>query len=102
MPGRFAISGYANPRQAGWLYVRVLDAASRASLQSAAQERETFEYAGWSDDPREQFYFNGPAECRKAGSATALAARFELWFVADDGGERLLSAAEQPVTCASD
>jgi hypothetical protein len=102
LPGRFAVGGHANPGQPGWLYVKVLDAVSGASLQSAAEERDTSEYAGWSDDSREQFYFNGLAQCRASGGPAAVTARFELRFVADDGGERLLLAVEQPVTCAGD
>jgi hypothetical protein len=100
-PGRLAVSGYVNPQAPGWLYLKLLDAATGAALQSAREQQDTVEYVGWSADPREQFYFDLPAQCRTPGRPGLLPARFELWFVAA-GAERLLLSAEQPVTCASD
>jgi len=102
-PGRLAVSGYVNPGRAGWIYLRLLDATTGAALE-APEESDAIEYAGWSDDPREQFYFDLPAQCRTPARTSPVAARFELWFVAAAGGAavRRIVAIEQPVACASD
>jgi len=87
-PG-YHVYGYVNPAAEGAVYVRLFDAAG-IEIQPEAVRAETWEYTGWSSDPKLRFFFNSRLQAGGAAKPT----RAELWFQPETGGSprRLLTA----------
>lgn len=87
-PG-YHVYGYANPAAEGAVYVRLFDAAG-TEIQPEAVRAETWEYTGWSSDPKVGFFFNSRLQAGNRAGPT----RAELWFQPETGGtpRKLLTA----------
>lgn len=97
-PGIYMVSGYVNPGETGWIFLKVFSTETGQEVMLEHEQKRTVEYIGYSDDPREKFFFNCEAMCKIGDWDHEYPARFELWFVPNDGGrERLLGSAQRNI-----
>ncbi len=97
-PGIYMASGYVNPGKPGWTYFKVYNTETGAEVMYEMEQKRTIEYVGWSSDLKEKFFFNCEVWCKEGDWEQEYPARFELWFVPEDGSpERLLETAERRI-----
>lgn len=97
-PGIYMASGYINPGKPGWIYFKVFNTQTGKEVMYEMEQKRTIEYVGWSSDPKEKFFFNCEVWCKEGDWEHEYPARFELWFVPEDGSpERLLETAERRI-----
>jgi len=97
-PGIYEVSGYVNAGKRGFIYVEAFNDLTGDKVMLADDEERTNEFVGWSDVPREEFYFNVEAMCKVGDWENEYPATFEVWFKPDDGsGERLLAKSRRRI-----
>lgn len=97
-PGIYMASGYVNPGKPGWIYFKVFNTETGVEAMYEMEQKRTIEYVGWSNDPKEKFFFDCEAWCKEGDWEHEYPARFELWFAPQDGSkERLLATAERRI-----
>jgi hypothetical protein len=95
--GDYQATGYVNPGQKGFVYVRAFDQRSGARL-SERETRKSREYTGWSSISDRYYYFRVQFFIYEGDSEHTYPARFELWFHPDDGSpERRLMTTERSI-----
>jgi hypothetical protein len=100
-PGIYMVHGYINPGKPGWVYFKVFNTETGVEVMYEMEQKRTIEYVGWSDNPREKFFFDSEVWCKEGDWEHSYPARFELWFVPEEGedgsGERLLASAGRSI-----
>ena len=95
--GDYQATGYINPGQKGFVYVKAFDKRSGARL-SETETRKNREYTGWSTVSGRYYYFRLQFFIYEGDSEHTYPAQFELWFHPDDGSpERRLTATERSI-----
>jgi hypothetical protein len=84
--GIYQVRAYVNPTEKGYVYVKVFEATRGTPLSAESLGPGSLEYAGWSDDPHETFFYNTEVTVYEGDWGTFYPARFELWFVPVSGG----------------
>ncbi len=81
-PGLIEVRARVNPREPGWVWVRLLD-ADLVPWEPEAVGAGTLERVGWSADPSHRFYLQSifPVPRGRRFSGTV-----EIWFQPDAGG----------------
>jgi hypothetical protein len=89
--GAYNVSGYINPGQKGFIYLKVIHNKTGETFRSE-QESTNAEYTGWSDNPNQKFNFCIGAELRGyADDAVNVSVDFQIWFKPEDRSpERML------------
>jgi hypothetical protein len=83
-PGEYNVSGYINPGQKGFIYLKVIHNRTGKILLSE-QESTNAEYIGWSNNPNQKFNFCIGAELRgSADDARNVPVDFQIWFKPED------------------
>ena len=95
--GDYQATGYVNPGQKGFVYVKAFDKRSGARL-SETETRKNREYTGWSSLSGRYYYFRVQFLIYEGDWEHTYPAQFELWFHPDDGSpERRLTATERSI-----
>ncbi len=82
--GRYNISGYINPGQKGFIYLKVIHNKTGKILLSE-QESTNAEYIGWSKNPNQKFNFCiGAALNGSVDDAKNVSVDFQIWFKPED------------------
>ena len=84
--GIYQVYARVNPGAAGRVYLKVFEATRNTRLSADRITERSREYTGWSADPQEQFFFNTEITVYEGDWDVYYPARFELWFVPQDGG----------------
>lgn len=84
--GIYQVYAHINPGAAGRVYLKVFEATRNTRLSAGRIAERSLEYTGWSDDPQEQFFYNTEITVYEGDWGVYYPARFELWFVPQDGG----------------
>ena len=84
--GIYQVYARINPRAAGRVYLKVFEATRNTRLSAGRIAECSLEYTGWSDDPQEQFFYNTEITVYEGDWGVYYPARFELWFMPQDGG----------------
>ncbi|MBN2381068.1 hypothetical protein JXM67_14820 [candidate division WOR-3 bacterium] len=97
-PGIYNAHGYVNPGKPGWIYFKVFNTQTGVEVMYEMEQKRTIEYVGWSSNPKEKFFFDCEAWCKEGDWEHEYPARFELWFVPEDGStKRLLATSERRI-----
>ncbi|MHC4395865.1 MAG: hypothetical protein ACYS1A_09440 [Planctomycetota bacterium] len=83
--GIYKATGYINPMQKGYIYIKAFDKKTGKPL-SEARTRNKVEYPGWSEDPSKQYYYQFEFTIYEGDWSHPYPAAFELWFHPDDSG----------------
>jgi len=83
--GIYFVYAYVNPGEPGCVYLKVFEATKNTPLSTHRIRGRSTEYIGWSNNSREQFYYNTEITVYEGDWGTYYPARFELWFVPDSG-----------------
>jgi hypothetical protein len=95
--GDYQATGYVNPGQKGFVYVKAFDKRSGRRL-SETETRKSPEYTGWSSLSDRYYYFRVQFLIYEGDWEHTYPAQFELWFHPDDGSpERRLTATERSI-----
>jgi hypothetical protein len=95
--GDYQATGYVNPGQKGFVYVKAFDKGSGRRL-SETETRKSREYTGWSSLSDHYYYFRVQFFIYEGDWEHMYPARFELWFHPDDGSaERRLMVTERSI-----
>lgn len=90
-PGIYITSGYLNPGEKGYIYLKVFNIETNEEVMLPHEQKKTIEYVGWSNNPDEKFYFNVVAMCKVGDWDHQFLGRFEVWFTpTNNSPERLL------------
>ena len=84
--GIYQVYARINSGAAGRVYLKVFEATRNTRLSAGRIAECSLEYTGWSDDPQEQFFYNTEITVYEGDWGVHYPARFELWFVPQDGG----------------
>ena len=84
--GIYQVYARINPGTAGRVYLKVFEATRNTRLSAGRIAECSLEYTGWSDDPQEQFFYNTEITVYEGDWGVYYPARFELWFMPQDGG----------------
>jgi len=83
--GIYFVYAYVNAGEPGFAYLKVFEATRNTPLSTSRVPEQTTEYLGWSDDAKEQFFYNVEMTVYEGDWGVYYPARFELWFVPDSG-----------------
>lgn len=90
--GLFDIYAWANPGEPGYLYLKAFDVKKGTRLSELRLMSRSKEYTGWSNNPKDLFYYNTHVTIYEGDWSHKYDARFELWFHPEDGSpERKLA-----------
>jgi hypothetical protein len=92
--GIYHVHGLLNPKEQGWIEIRVTDKDTGALISKIKQERRTPQYVGWGGT--EKYLFPFSSEITVDGSGDSKHVNIEVWFHPDS--ERRLLSKEQEVT----
>jgi hypothetical protein len=82
--GEYSISGYVNPGQKGFIYLKLIRNKTGKVFRSE-QESTNAEYVGWSNNPNQKFNFCIGAAIRgSADDAVNVSVDFQIWFKPED------------------
>lgn len=84
--GIYSIDAFINPEEKGYVYVKIFEATKNMPLEESQDgiKEDSIEYTGWSDNEKEQFFYNSQIMVYEGGFHSSYPARFELWFHPDD------------------
>ena len=93
--GRYIISGYINPGERGFIYLKINKKSDGKGINMVAKggtEGTNSEYVGWSKNPKQKFNFCLAALLQGGSNdSEKILAEFQIWFRPSNGGlERLL------------
>ena len=94
--GIYQLSGFVNPKAAGFVETRVFKTASGKKI-SAEQERSR-RYVGWSNGGISYFAYNAEITVHEGGWSSSYEARFELWHTATDGTQTKLGETTRTIS----
>lgn len=83
--GVYQVFAYANPREAGQVYLKVFEATRNTRLSPERITERSQERIGWSANPRQRFFVNAKIMVYEGDWGVYYPARFELWFTPDSG-----------------
>jgi len=83
-PGIYFVDAFVNPGSKGCIYLKVFEATKNTPLSADSIKHDSNEYIGWSDNPRELFFYNTLITVYEGGWDWTYPARFELWFKPED------------------
>ena len=78
--GIYQVYAYVDPGEAGRVYLKVFEATKNTPLSTRRVRERSTEYIGWSDDPKELFFYNTEITVYEGDWGVYYPARFELWF----------------------
>jgi hypothetical protein len=84
--GVYFVTGWANPGEAGYVYLKAYNAGTGARVSQGGLDRDSNELMGWSGNPAELFYYDTNITMGGGGDHP-YNARFELWFHPANGGK---------------
>jgi hypothetical protein len=83
-PGEYNVSGYINPGQKGFIYLKVIHNRTGEILLTG-QESTNAEYTGWSNNPNQKFNFCIKSWLRgSADDVDNVSVDFQIWFKPED------------------
>lgn len=83
--GIYFVFAYVNPGESGYAYLKVFEATKGTPLSVDKMSASSIEYIGWSDNPKELFFYTSENTIYEGDWGVYYPARFELWFVPDSG-----------------
>lgn len=78
--GIYGVEAFVNPGESGKCFLRVFEATRNTPLSEARMRGPSTEYTGWSDNPKETFFYSSEIIVYEGDWGNYYPARFELWF----------------------
>lgn len=85
-PGIYDAWIWVNPGEPGMIYLKAFEVTQGTRLSADRLKERSNEWVGWSDEAEELFLSNTHFTIYEGDWGKPYAARFEVWFVPDDGG----------------
>jgi hypothetical protein len=97
-PGIYRVHGYVNPRQKGYIFLKVINLETHQEVLLPREQKYTVEYIGWSNNQIDKFNFNVEAFCKRGDWSHEFPAEFQVWFHPSNGDpERMLLIKERRI-----
>lgn len=82
--GIYFVDAFINPGEAGKTYLKVFEATRNTRLSESSVRKDSIEYTGWSNNPKETFFYSSMICVYEGDWGVMYPARFELWFQPSD------------------
>jgi hypothetical protein len=83
--GIYHVRAFANPGEAGRVYLKVFEATQNTSLSAERIAPRSVSRIGWSTNSNEKFRYQSEITVYEGDWGTFYPGRFELWFIPDSG-----------------